>query len=76
MITIGQANERRRKRKEAQEDLGRVLKDRRSIMVIHYSCESFYDRPDGASPRITSLWMLSDFTAYNGGTWSVSEPRP
>jgi hypothetical protein len=29
-----------------------------------------------ASPRITSLWMLSDFTAYNGGTWSVSEPRP
>eukprot|EP01043_Picozoa_sp_COSAG02_P047462 COSAG02_NODE_4553_length_5223_cov_3.850117_3_plen_275_part_00 len=22
-----------------------------------------------ASPRITSLWMLSDFTRYNGGTW-------
>jgi hypothetical protein len=22
-----------------------------------------------ASPRITSLWMLSDFTAVNGGTW-------
>jgi hypothetical protein len=23
--------------------------------VIHYSCESFYDRPSGASPRITSI---------------------
>ncbi|HUZ32710.1 MAG TPA: hypothetical protein VMV19_11520 [Xanthobacteraceae bacterium] len=23
--------------------------------VIHYSCESFYDRPDGRSPRITSI---------------------
>lgn len=69
MITIGQANERRRKRKEAQEDLGRVLKDRRSIMVIHYSCESFYDRPEGASPRITSLAIRSFAT---GQTTSFS----
>lgn len=23
--------------------------------MIHYSCESFYDRPNGASPRITSI---------------------
>lgn len=23
--------------------------------MIHYSGESFYDRPDGASPRITSI---------------------
>lgn len=30
-----------------------------------------------ASPRITSLWMLSDFTRYNGGTWYVqSGSRP
>lgn len=25
------------------------------VVVIHYSCESFYDRPDGSSPRITSI---------------------
>jgi hypothetical protein len=25
------------------------------VVVIHYSCESFYDRPGGASPRITSI---------------------
>lgn len=24
-------------------------------LVVHYSCESFYDRPDGSSPRITSI---------------------
>ncbi len=24
-------------------------------IVIHYSCESFYDRADGSSPRITSI---------------------
>jgi len=28
---------------------------RRAAWVIHYSCESFYDRPNGASPRITSI---------------------
>lgn len=25
------------------------------VSVIHYSCESFYDLPDGRSPRITSI---------------------
>lgn len=25
------------------------------VYVIHYSCESFYDRADGSSPRITSV---------------------
>lgn len=25
------------------------------VNVIHYSCESFYDRADGSSPRITSI---------------------
>jgi ectoine hydroxylase-related dioxygenase (phytanoyl-CoA dioxygenase family) len=31
----------------------------------------YNQRPLDASPRITSLWMLSDFTKYNGGTWVV-----
>ena len=25
------------------------------VIVIHYSCESSYDRPDGSSPRMTSI---------------------
>ena len=25
------------------------------VAVIHYSCESFYDLPDGRSPRVTSI---------------------
>lgn len=69
MITVGQANERRRKHREALEDLGRVLNDRRMIMIVHYSCESFYDRPNGASPRITSIAVRSFAT---GQTTSFS----
>lgn len=55
MISLGQAHERRRKRREALEDLGRLMKERRSIMLVHYSCESFYNRPNGSSARITSI---------------------
>jgi hypothetical protein len=29
--------------------------DAANSWVIHYSCESFYDRPEGRSPRITSI---------------------
>jgi hypothetical protein len=32
-----------------------VFADAPNVWVIHYSCESFYDRPNGQSPRITSI---------------------
>lgn len=35
--------------------LDRIFTDAANFWVIHYSCESFYDRPEGRSPRITSL---------------------
>lgn len=31
------------------------MSDPRHAIAIHYSCESFYDRPEGTSPRITSI---------------------
>lgn len=52
---MGDALRRLRHRKETLDRL-RDLDDRRdSVVVIHYSCESFYDRPDGSTPRITSI---------------------
>jgi hypothetical protein len=35
--------------------LDSTFADAANVWVIHYSCESFYDRPNGASPRITSI---------------------
>ncbi len=40
---------------QARKDLEDVWKHPEIVNVIHYSCESFYDRPDGSSPRITSI---------------------
>ncbi len=43
------------KQKSGRARLESVFTDAANTWVIHYSCESFYDRPNGASPRITSI---------------------
>lgn len=52
---MSKASERFRRRREAKRQLTEISKNRNNVVVIHYSCESFYDRPDGTSPRITSI---------------------
>lgn len=39
------------------------MSDPEHVVVIHYSCESFYDRPDGSSPRITSIAVRNLYSA-------------
>lgn len=43
------------RQKLAREKLDKAFADGESTWVIHYSCESFYERPAGRSPRITSI---------------------
>ena len=35
--------------------LDKLFVEADNCWVVHYSCESFYDRPEGRSPRITSI---------------------
>lgn len=49
------AMERIRKRRAAISKLEEVSRNRETVLLVHYSCESFYDRPEGRSPRITSI---------------------
>ena len=44
-----------KKQKAGWAKLDSIFADASNAWVIHYSCESFYDRPNGASPRITSI---------------------
>lgn len=46
---------RMKKRRKAKEVLLEVINKASHNLVIHYSCESFYDIQDGRSPRITSI---------------------
>lgn len=52
---MGNAIRRIQKRKKAINNITELMTHPESVVVIHYSCESFYDRPDGSSPRITSI---------------------
>jgi hypothetical protein len=52
---MGQATRRIQRRKKALRELAKLMSQPEHVIVTHYSCESFYDRPDGSSPRITSI---------------------
>jgi hypothetical protein len=52
---MGQGTRPIQKRRNAVKSLEKLMTDPEHVIVIHYSCESFYDRPDGSSPRITSI---------------------
>lgn len=43
------------RQKEAKEKLKKIFKNENNSLIIHYSCESFYDIENGRTPRITSI---------------------
>jgi hypothetical protein len=50
------------RRRKARQELQNLFDERAHLLVIHYSCESFIDRPDGSSPRITSIAVRHEGT--------------
>lgn len=43
------------RQKNAWKILDQLFVERDNTFVIHYSCETFYERPEGRSPRVTSI---------------------
>lgn len=58
--------------KKAQETLDRLFTNPSNVWTIHYSCESFYDRFDGRSPRITSI-ALMDLENHQTKSFSIHQ---
>jgi hypothetical protein len=52
---MSQDSYRVKTRRQARKRLEELLESQDTTIAIHYSCESFYDRTDGSSPRITSI---------------------
>jgi hypothetical protein len=52
---MGEMHTRLARRRAAKTQLSEIMRNPANVVVIHYSCESFYERPDGSSPRITSI---------------------
>ncbi|MEO1663451.1 MAG: hypothetical protein AAFU54_02335 [Chloroflexota bacterium] len=53
---------RREERNKAAKKIKQLFERKKDLVVIHYSCESFFDRVDGTSPRITSIAVLRPYT--------------
>ena len=47
------------KRRRALEVVKGLAEQSSHVLVIHYSCESFYDIKDGRTPRVTSIAVRS-----------------
>jgi hypothetical protein len=52
---MNNAISRIKRRKRAKEALESICTQQTNYLIIHYSCESFYDTPQGRTPRITSI---------------------
>ena len=57
------------RRRKTRNKMDRILDHPEDALVIHYSCESFYDRDDGRTPRVTSIALRN---LYSGQTESFS----
>ena len=52
---MNQVSIRIAKRRKALEQISEIVNNSSLALVIHYSCESFYEITDGRTPRITSI---------------------
>jgi len=66
---MGTALNRLKLRKSAKQAVKILTENREQTLIIHYSCESFYDGSKGQSPRITSIAVRNFGT---GSTHSFS----
>lgn len=44
-----------KKHREAKNELVGLCNSSGNLLLIHYSCESFFDIPEGRTPRVTSI---------------------
>lgn len=49
------SNMRLNRRRKGQKILEDIVENPGNYLIIHYSCESFYDIKDGRTPRVTSI---------------------
>ncbi len=65
------------RRKRALEVIDRIMGHPEDALVVHYSCESFYDRIDGKTPRVTSIAVrnLDSGQTESFSIHKIAEPR-
>ena len=58
------------RRKKALKHFDELSSREEHVLVVHYSCESFYDRPEGQTPRVTSI-AVRNFASGQTASFSI-----
>src|SRR5699024_9976083 len=58
------------RRRKTEGELDGILERAGDALVIHYSCESFYDRNNGKTPRVTSI-AVRNFASGQTESFSI-----
>lgn len=74
---MGQQLKWYKNRRKSAKRLASLFDNRDHVLVIHYSCESFYDRVDGRTPRVTSIAVrnLASAQTHSFSIHKVAEQR-
>jgi len=67
---LGKELKRWNRRKVALKTVDELESKRDNVLVIHYSCESFYDIKDGRTPRVTSI-AIRNFSTGQTVSFSI-----
>lgn len=67
---MGKELSKLKRRREAHRGFDGIARKRDMYLVIHYSCESFYDIKDGRTPRITSI-AVRNFATGQTSSFSI-----
>ena len=58
------------RRRKARREIEEIHKNESHVLIIHYSCESFYNRETGETPRITSV-VVRNFASGQTDSFSI-----
>jgi hypothetical protein len=67
---MGKELKKWKRKKSAFKQIDEIEKKRDSALVIHYSCESFYDIQDGHTPRVTSI-VIRNYSTGQTASFSI-----
>lgn len=67
---MGQELKKWKRRRSALKQIDEIEKRRDNALVIHYSCESFYDIKDGHTPRVTSI-AIRNYSTGQTASFSI-----
>ncbi len=67
---MGKELRRLNRRRKIEDQLDSILERPSDALVVHYSCESFYEREDGRTPRVTSI-AVRNFDSGQTESYSI-----